>query len=331
MQNTNSLDRLIRMWEKEPDFRDNVVFWHTEPERQADWVNFPDGLNPNTILALQKAGFQHLYRHQAEAYELSQAGKHIVVTTGTASGKTLCYQLPVMDHLVHEPSARALFIFPTKALTQDQQDGVNRLLKGLEPRPSAFIYDGDTSVAVRSKVRGAAGIILTNPDMLHISILPHHTLWADFFKSLRYIVIDEIHIYRGIFGSHLTNLIRRLKRIAAFYGAHPQFILTSATIGNPQQLAERIIEESVSMVDRDGSPHGARHILLFNPPIIHPEVGIRRSASSEAVRLVSDLLAYNVQTILFTRARRSVELLLRNLREHQSQHAAAQIRGYRSG
>lgn len=330
MSATHAVDQLIQFWNRQPEIHDNVVCWHTDAARPAQWVDFPAWLNPQSVQALQAVGFNRLYSHQDEACALAKAGKNFVVTTGTASGKTLCYQLPIIEQSLRDPAARALLIFPTKALTQDQLDGLNRLLAQLEPRPAAAIYDGDTPTTHRAKIRTTAQVILTNPDMLHISILPHHTLWADFFKHLRIVVIDEIHVYRGIFGSHLANLIRRLKRVAAFYGAHPQFFLTSATIGNPQNLAERITEESVAVIENDGSPRGPRHLLLYNPPILYPELGIRRGASSEAVRLTGDLLAYHVQTILFTRARRSVELLLRNLREHEKS-SAAQIRGYRSG
>jgi DEAD/DEAH box helicase domain-containing protein len=330
VESSHSLEKLLFAWNKDPEIYKNIVYWRQEPERLAEWAAIPGSLTPETIAALHKSGLERLYGHQAEAVRIAQAGKNFVVTTGTASGKTLCYQLPVIDQLVRDPNARALFIFPTKALAQDQLNSLNALVGHLEPKPAAFIYDGDTSTALRPKARGTARVILTNPDMAHISILPHHTIWADFFRNLRFVVIDEVHIYRGIFGSHLANLIRRLKRVAAFYGAYPQFFLTSATIGNPRQLAERVIEAPVSVIAQDGSPRGPRHILLYNPPIVHPELGIRRGASSEAIRLTGDLLAYQVQTILFARARRSVELMLRNLREKQSS-AAAQIRGYRSG
>jgi len=330
MTATSPLDLLLQFWNRQPEIQDNIVSWHTDPARPAEWVDIPYSLAAQSVHALQAAGFTRLYSHQAEACQLAQTGKHFVVTTGTASGKSLCYQLPVIDQFSHEPAARTLCIFPTKALTQDQLDVLNRLLARLEPKPGAAIYDGDTPSSTRAKIRSTAQVILTNPDMLHISILPHHTLWAEFFKHLNIVVIDEIHMYRGIFGSHMANLIRRLKRIAAFYGAHPQFFLTSATIGNPRDLAERITEETVAVIEKDGSPRGPRHLLLYNPPIVYPELGIRRGASSEAVRLAGDLLAYHVQTILFTRARRSVELMLRSLREHEKS-SASQIRGYRSG
>lgn len=330
MSESHFLDKLLKAWQRQPEIQDNIITWHIEPERPACWAGFPPNLSADLVQSLRTSGIEQLYNHQAEAYSLAQAGKHFVVTTGTASGKTLCYNLPVIDHLIKDPESRALYIFPTKALTQDQLTGMNHLLNGLDSRPGAFVYDGDTPAALRSRVRSAARVILTNPDMAHISILPHHTLWADFFRNLRYIVIDEIHIYRGVFGSHLANLIRRIKRVAAFYGAHPQFFMTSATIGNPQQLAERIIENRVSVIKQDGSPRGERNILLYNPPVVVPDLGIRRGASTEAIRLTGDLLAYQVQTILFTRTRRSVEIMLRNLRDQQPETRSS-IHGYRSG
>ena len=330
MSEAQSLDRLIQIWNRQPEIQDNVVAWHIEPERPASWTEIPERISNELRRSLQLSGIDHLYSHQSEAFRLAEAGKHFVVTTGTASGKTLCYNLPVLNQLIKNPDTRALYIFPTKALTQDQLDGVKRLLNGLKTKPGAFVYDGDTPVSLRSKVRGAARLILTNPDMAHISILPHHTLWADFFRNLQYIIIDEIHTYRGVFGSHLANLMRRIRRVASFYGAHPQFFMTSATIGNPRQLAERLIEKPVEVISQDGSPRGARNLILYNPPVVVPDLGIRRGASVEAIRLAGDLLSYHVQTILFTRTRRGVEIILRNMREQQSEHKS-HIRGYRSG
>lgn len=330
MDPRSSLERLLSVWRSQAEVSENVVKWHIEPERAAQWVDFPASLHPSVAAALKSSGIFQLYSHQALAFEAALQGDHLVAVTGTASGKTLCYNLPVVDALARQPELRALYIFPTKALTQDQLKGLNSLTASINPRPAAAIYDGDTSSATRPKIRGQACIILTNPDMVHISILPHHTLWADFFRNLQFVVIDEIHMYRGIFGSHLANLVRRIKRVAAFYGSYPQFFLTSATIGNPQELAERLIEAPVRVLERDGSPHGRQHFLLYNPPIVNPELGIRRGASTEAIRLTGDLLAYQVQSILFTRARRSVEIMLRTLREKESARAG-QIRGYRSG
>ncbi len=330
MSAIHNLDRLLKAWQRQPEIQDNIINWHIEPERPPCWAGFPQNIPDELIRSLQASGITRLYQHQADAFLVAEAGKHFVVTTGTASGKTLCYNLPVLNHLIQDPDSRALYIFPTKALAQDQLDGINRLINGLGTRPGAFVYDGDTPVSIRSQARGTARLIMTNPDMMHVSILPHHTLWAEFFRNLRYIIIDEIHIYRGVFGSHLANLVRRIKRVAAFYGAHPQFIMTSATIGNPQQLAQRIIEDQVEVIDQDGSPRGARHIILYNPPVVVPDLGIRRGAAAEATRLAGDLLAYHVQTILFTRTRRGVEIMLRNMRDQQPDEKE-HIHGYRSG
>lgn len=270
-----------------------------------------------------------------------------MIVTGTASGKTLCYNLPVLDSLIKNQAARGLYLFPTRALTQDQVSslrdivntnrqaapgfGMSEILESLRPA----VYDGDTLTSSRPTIRENARLILTNPDMLHTGILPHHTAWATFFRNLQFVVLDEIHTYRGVFGSHVTNVIRRLKRITRFYGAKPRFIMTSATIGNPEMLAQNLIEERVTIVAEDGSARGKKHFLLYNPPMINPDLGLRRSAYQEGVRIAEDLMTGDVQTIVFARTRRSVEILLTYLREKavlpDSQSAADEIRGYRSG
>jgi len=287
-----------------------------------------------------------------------QAGRHPVVVTATASGKTLCYNLPILDRLLRDPQARALYLFPTKALAQDQHSNLNQLIAALDPRPSDLssgssaagsqpssipiaTYDGDTPAHARPVIRTTARVIISNPDMLHTGVLPHHTLWADFLRHLQFVVIDEMHAYRGVFGSHVANVLRRLKRLARFYGASPQFILTSATIANPVELAERLVEEPVTLVDDDGATRGARHFLMVNPPLVNRELGLRRSALLECVRLAMDLLEHDVQTIVFARTRQSAELILRYLRSTPSSEALPptrgeleggdRIRGYRSG
>jgi DEAD/DEAH box helicase domain-containing protein len=304
----------------------------------------PAGLHPDLAEALHTSGIQTLYIHQAQTWDNVQSGRHTGVVSGTASGKTLCYNLPILDRLAKLPSARALYLFPTKALAQDQHSALQKLC-GACPSGSclntleAAIYDGDTPARSRSAIRGRARILLSNPDMLHIGILPHHPTWAEFFRNLHFIVIDEMHIYRGVFGSHVANVIRRLKRIASFYGAAPLFILTSATIANPGELAFRLVEEEVAVVDEDGSARGQKTFLLYNPPVIDQDLGLRRSATQESVRLAEDLLTYHVQTILFSRTRRSVEIILTYLRERAagapSDHAPGNpeehVRGYRSG
>ena len=261
-----------------------------------------------------------------------QSGHHIVVVTGTASGKTFCYNLPVIDTCLKNQDARALYIFPTKALTQDQQEKLSAWLTPFSESSglATAVYDGDTPSAHRSAIRNKARIMLSNPDMLHTGVLPHHTLWTDFFRNLRYVVIDEMHMYRGVFGSHLANLLRRLQRIAAFYGSYPQFILTSATIANPLDLAERLIEQPVKLIQEDGSPSGEKTFILYNPPVINPSLGLRASSLLEGQRLLSDLLHEHIQSITFTITRRSVELLLKYLRENHPDIAQL-VEGYRSG
>lgn len=331
-KSTSPLIRLLETWRNEKTVSENIVHWQIRPATFAQFSEFPDDLHPGLAAELRSQGIQALYAHQFQTWQALQNNQHAVVVTETASGKTLCYNLPVVNAILRNPSARALYIFPTKALAYDQQQILDRLLKRASEggKSAADVYDGDTPAHRRAAIRQNSNVILTNPDMLHTGILPHHTNWADFFRNLRYIVIDEIHIYRGVFGSHVANLIRRLKRILSFYGAYPQFILTSATIANPAEHAHRLIELPVAVIDQDGSPHGARHFLLYNPPIVDQNMGLRRSASQESTRLAGDLLAYQVQTILFGRARRTVELLLQHL-QHQHNEYRDTMHAYRSG
>jgi DEAD/DEAH box helicase domain-containing protein len=270
----------------------------------------PDALRE----ALSRRGINFLYSHQVEAWIHARLGKNVVLATGTASGKTLAYNLPVMAALSSNTDARALYLFPTRALSQDQLAGLQQLQSSIKNLQSA-IYDGDTPQSHRPSIRKNARIVLSNPDMLHTGILPHHTNWADFFRGLRFVVIDEMHTYRGVFGSHVANVIRRLKRVANFYGATPQFILTSATIGNPKELAERLIELPVELVTQDGSSRGERHFLLYNPPVVDEALGLRKSSLMESVRLARDLFANHVQAVVFARSRRSVEMVLTYLQE----------------
>ena len=317
----------------------NLAAWRTEPARPARLVAFPIDLDPRIADALRARGITALYTHQAHAWRLARAGENFVVVTGTASGKTLCYNLPVLDALLRDRSARALYLFPTKALAQDQvanlkDEGTFRGMKDESDRDSSFIlhpssfatYDGDTPQQSRATISKTARLIISNPDMLHTGILPHHTIWAEFFRALRFVVIDEMHAYRGVFGSHVANVLRRLKRVARFYGASPQFILTSATIANPRELAERLIEASVALIDDDGAARGEKHFALYNPPLVNRAVGLRKSSLLESVRLAQELLRENVQTIVFARARRTVEIILKYLGG-----GTDTIRGYRSG
>jgi DEAD/DEAH box helicase domain-containing protein len=312
-----SVPKLLSAWRAEPSIAGNIAEWRSLPARTAHTSPMPPDLHPALVDALSRSGIFSLYSHQIAAWEHLQAGKNVVVVTGTASGKTLCFNLPVLDRLLRQPDTRALYLYPTKALAQDQSAALRTLTNNLEISGALFsaaIYDGDTPTHVRPAIRATAQLLFSNPDMLHIGILPHHTSWVQFFSKLRFVIIDEVHTYRGVFGSHVANVIRRLKRIAGFYGAAPQFILTSATIANPAEFAGKLIEEPIQLIDQDGSARGPRHFLIYNPPITDRNLGLRRSALQESVRLAEDLLAYLVQTILFARTRRSVELLLTYLR-----------------
>src|SRR5690349_21834632 len=339
---------LLEFWKRDPDTAPNLVAWQTLPARPAQTHPFPDDLPVALNQTLLAAGIHTLYSHQLDAWTHARAGKNVILSTGTASGKTLSYNLPVFTSLLQDSNARALYLFPTKALAQDQFSSLQSLISSLQSStaPTAAIYDGDTPQSARSAIRKSARIVLSNPDMLHTGILPHHTNWLDFFANLKFVVVDEAHTYRGVFGSHVANVIRRLKRVADFYGASPQFILASATIGNPKELAERLIEEPVHLIDNDGSARGPRHFMIYNPPITDPTLGLRKSSLLEGVRLAQELLASNVQSVVFARSRRSVEIILRYLQGEQSPDSSFEsplidyealptpqsvIRGYRSG
>ena len=331
-----SLDALLKQWKYDRQTADNISTWQTTPARAAVTHPYPDDLPAALREVLSALKIRSLYSHQSQAWTHSRAGKNFVLATSTASGKTLAYNLPVLAALIEDPQARALYLFPTKALTQDQHSNLQTFqskIANLQPA----IYDGDTPSRDRPPIRKKARILLTNPDMLHTGILPHHTNWVEFFRNLKFVVIDELHTYRGVFGSHVANVIRRLKRIAAFYGAEPQFMLTSATIGNPQELAEKLTESPVTLIDDDGSARGERHFLIYNPPIINEPLGLRKSALLESVRLAQDLLAAGVQSVVFARSRRSVEIILTYLQDTapnsdgNGEGWEGAIRGYRSG
>ncbi len=342
---------LLAHWRADPQVGPNLIEWRVLPRKSASFVPYPESLHPALIKALEERGYRALYTHQASSFQRIGEGKNIVVVTGTASGKTLCYNLPVLDHFLKDKDATALYIFPTKALAQDQLAGLQLLASTIQASSGlergsleglkCAIYDGDTPANTRPTIRNQARLVLTNPDMLHTGILPHHTGWAQFFHNLRYVVIDEVHTYRGVFGSHVANVMRRLKRIARFYGATPQFILTSATIGNPEELSRRMIDEPVELIEDDGAAKGEKHFLIYNPPILDKSLGLRRSAIQSGVNLALDLLSYNLQTIIFSRARRTVEIILTYLRQQASgikspgtgPHMDEDdiIRGYRSG
>ena len=349
-----TLATLLSHWRADPQVGPNLIEWRIMPGRPAHFISFPIGIHPLLQEALVHRGITSLYTHQGNTWTAIKQRENVIVVTGTASGKTLCYNLPVLDCLLKETQATALYLFPTKALSQDQFvvlksvisqiDGSSETVGQQTKEVNAIkcaIYDGDTPTSVRSALRGQARLVITNPDMLHTGILPHHTGWAQFFQGLRFVVIDEIHTYRGVFGSHVANVIRRLKRITNFYGANPLFILTSATIGNPDELGQRIINEPVTLINNDGAEKGEKHFLIYNPPLIDKSLGLRRSSIQAGVNLAGDLLAYNIQTIVFSRARRTVEIILTYLREqsgsattgikNREQNENDIIRGYRSG
>ena len=330
---STKIKRLLNRWRSQPTVAENVVEWRVLAPKAADVCLFPGDLSPALISVLRTQGIISLYRHQALAYKKARDGENIAIVSGTASGKTLCYNLPVIDGLIKYPQGKALYLFPTKALAQDQLSNLRETLNQLEDIRvnRANLYDGDTPHHIRSLLRHDSAIILTNPDMLHTGILPHHTAWKDFFSALRFVVIDEMHAYRGVFGSHVANVLRRLKRVCRFYGSQPQFILTSATIANPGSLAERLIEKPVTVINKDGSPHGERHFLIYNPPFVDKKLGVRQSALMDGTLLASDLINEDIQTIVFGRTRRGIELILTYLRQRSTEANPNQVRGYRSG
>lgn len=328
----SSMEELIAYIKQTPELMAQVTCWHTLPARPAKSVPLPDTLHPKLHSALKEKGITELYTHQAAAFAAIQRGDHVVTVTPTASGKTLCYNLPVIQTLLEDESARALYLFPTKALAQDQVAEIQSLVDRMEVPIKGHTYDGDTPPNVRQVIRNAGHIVVTNPDMLHSAILPHHTKWVKLFENLKYIVIDEIHAYRGVFGSHVANVLRRLKRIAKFYGSHPQFICASATIANPKEHAERMVEEKVTLVDNNGAPTGEKHFVFYNPPVVNQQLGIRRSSVLETKRIAGLLLKQGIQTIVFARSRVRVEILLTYLQElFRGDIGQQRIRGYRGG
>ncbi|MCB0072092.1 MAG: DEAD/DEAH box helicase [Caldilineaceae bacterium] len=356
-----SLHELLADLRGDAGFMANVMTWQTLPARPAQFAPMPDALHPRLRQALAARGITRLYSHQADAIDTALAGQDVVVVTPTASGKTLCYNGPVLNSLLRDPDGRALYLFPTKALAQDQLAELNGLLAAIDATgvgdepldlPQVATYDGDTPSAARSQVRRGSRLILSNPDMLHAGILPYHTNWNAFFAGLRYVVIDEMHVYRGVFGSHMANVLRRLRRICAFYGSSPRFVLASATIANPQELAVQLIERPVTLVERNGAPRGERHVLLYNPPLYDAERGLRRSSVLETQEIAARCVLADAQTIVFGRARQTTEILLTYLRDRlrrvpnrrdsaatddprtvwaDADDLAAGVRGYRGG
>ncbi len=336
MQIRELLDELLTSLETGP-LISAVRHFEAKP---AVFAPFPSSLDPRIVEALKARGVEQLYSHQAKAVEAVAKGEHLVVAKGehlvvvtpTASGKTLCYNLPVLQALVQQPDARVLYLFPTKALAQDQLAELTELAKSL-PDMRMFTYDGDTPQDARRSVRARANLVLTNPDMLHSGILPHHTKWVNLFQNLKYVVIDELHAYRGVFGSHLANVLRRLKRICRHYGATPQFIMASATIANPGDLAQRLTGERVVELNESGAPTGEKTFMVYNPPVVNPELGIRAPYLGEASKLAARFLKKKVATIVFCQSRLSTEVVLASIKKMVEDKTGDSgiVRGYRGG
>ena len=303
------------------------------PAREAKFLPMPSWVTSDLSEAYRDKGIQELYSHQAATAELVHDGRNVVVVTPTASGKTLCYNLPVLNALLENADTRALYLFPTKALAQDQLAELHDLSKRLDDCFGVFTYDGDTPSDARKAIRERGHVVLTNPDMLHTGILPHHTKWMRLFENLRYIVLDELHTYRGVFGSHLANVLRRLRRVAQFYGSSPQFICCSASIANPGELAAQLIEREVQVVDENGAPAGEKLFVFYNPPMVNRNLGIRRSYINESTRVAKELLARKLQTIVFANSRSHTEVLLTYLQQANPPKPGhpEPVRGYRGG
>ncbi len=324
-----NIDQLTAKLKQDPAFMDNVTTWETIPAREGQMVDFPASMDTRLTAVLQKRGIKKLYTHQASAWDAAAQGKDYVVVTPTASGKTLCYNLPVLSAILQDRDSRALYLFPTKALALDQAGSLYDLIEAMDVDVKAYTYDGDTQVSARKAIRQAGHIVVTNPDMMHSNILPHHTKWVKLFENLKYIVIDEIHMYRGVFGSHLANVLRRLMRLCDFYGSKPKFILCSATIANPAELGETLTGRHIDMIDNNGAPVGEKHFVFYNPPVVNKQLGIRKGALNETRTLAQTLLHNDIPTIVFAKSRVQVEVLTRALKTSGKNGDA--VRGYRGG
>ena len=328
-----NVDQLAEKLRRDNLFMENVVRWEELPAREARYGDYPIGLDERLRPVLRQRGVQQLYSHQAHSIAATMRGEDVVVVTPTASGKTMCYNLPVLDSILKNPDARALYLFPTKALSADQVSELYELIQAMGVDIKTYTYDGDTPGAARRAVRQAGHIVVTNPDMLHSGILPHHTKWVKLFENLRYIVIDEIHTYRGVFGSNLANVLRRLMRLCDFYGSHPQFILCSATIANPKELAETLTGRPVTLINDNGAPMGKRHFVFYNPPVINQQLGIRKGVIPETRAIAEMLLKCGIQTITFARSRLNVKVLTKYLKDvvRDPLGNAGRVCGYRGG
>jgi DEAD/DEAH box helicase domain-containing protein len=328
-----SIEEIVQAWKRSKNISPCITDLRIFQKREGEYRPFHDFLHPLIKEALKGAGIGSLYSHQAEAIEQVHHGKDVVVVTPTASGKTLCYNLPVLNRKLSTPSSKAFYLFPTKALSQDQRVELQSLIERLGRPIKTFTYDGDTPQDARQAIRTQGDVVITNPDMLHTGILPHHTKWVTFFQNLGFVVIDELHTYRGVFGSHMTNVLRRLDRICRFYGSSPQFICCSATIANPKDLAERLLEREVHLVDRSGAPSSEKIFVFYNPPVVNKELGIRGNHIHAARRLVSPFIKQGIQTILFVTSRLNVEILTKYLKDRFEKRLEekGKVRGYRGG
>lgn len=333
--NLTGVDAVVRSWLSSGTVRPCLAAERLIEERPAETVPLPESLSPGLRAALEQRGVTRFYSHQAQAIAAARQGRHVVVATPTASGKSLCFHLPVLSALAEDPSACALFLYPTKALSRDQEYGIRELASQAELAVPAMVYDGDTPGDARRAARERSRIVITNPDMLHSGILPNHARWATVFQGLRYVVVDELHTYRGVFGSHAAHVLARLRRIARFHGSDPVFISATATIGNPREHAARLFgvaPEEVELVDRSGAPSASRRFFVYNPPVVNAELGVRASALMHGVHLAADLVTARVPTIVFGHSRNSVEVMLKYLREEcRGKVPESAIMGYRGG
>ncbi len=333
--------RIVERLRRDPELTPQIAHWHVEPATAGQSDPLPDHLDPRMRAALRARGIERLHRHQREALDRIRAGRDVCVVTPTASGKTLCYNLPVLGEILARPEARAIYLFPTKALGQDQVAELGELIGGIGDGPDGsdgehFIrthtYDGDTPPDARRRLRDEGHVVVTNPHMLHAGILPNHPKWVSLFQNLAFVVIDELHHYRGVFGSHVGNVIRRLTRIAAHYGSRPRVICCSATVGNPAELARRIVGRDLDVIDRSGAPRGERSYVLWNPPLVDRTIGLRRRAVDEVRRLAALSIPHGVATIVFARSRQRVELILKYLRDDVArERVPVSVVGYRGG
>lgn len=328
-----SIEEIIESWKRSKNISPCITEIRVFQRREGQYQPFPNFLHPLLIESLKAQGIEQLYSHQAEAIEWIERGMDVVIVTPTASGKTLCYNIPVLNHKLRDPASKAFYLFPTKALSQDQRVELQNLIERIQRPVRTFTYDGDTPPEARQAIRTQGDIVITNPDMLHTGILPHHTKWLNFFQNLKFVVLDEIHTYRGVFGSHMTNVLRRLHRICQFYGARPQFICCSATIANPKELAEKLLEREVHLVERNGAPSSEKIFIFYNPPVVNKELGIRGNHLHAARKLISPFIERGIPCILFATSRLNVEILTKYLKDRFEKRLEdkGKIRGYRGG